>query len=176
MKQTYTTRVVAVLVAVCATVAAMVSVAVFVPSAADAAQTSPTTTPIATGDLTAVRVGRHAAYDRIVLDFHGSPPTSFQATWTRQLTADPSGKVVSLPGNMFVAVVVRNASGTDLNGNRTYLGPREFTTPALRNVRAVAITGDFERVLSVGIGARHRSWVHVFALTRPSRLVIDIGR
>jgi hypothetical protein len=154
------------------TAAALAAVAVFVPSVADAAQRA----PITTSDLTAIRVGRHATYDRVVLDFRGSPPTSSRATWVPTLTADPSGKVVSLPGNKFLRVVVHNASGTDVGGNRTYLGSQRFGTPALRNVRAVAITGDFERVLSIGLGTRHRSWVHVFTLTGPSRLVIDVGR
>lgn len=162
------TRILAVALIIIAT---MVSGAVFVPIA-NAAQSS----PIVSRDLTNIRVGRHATYDRIVLDFRGGPPTSVRATWVSTLHADPSGKVVSLPGNRFLSVVTQDASGTDIDGQRTYVGPSRLREFATRNVLAIAVTGDFERVLSVGIGVRHPSWVHVFTLTGPSRLVIDIGR
>lgn len=153
------------------TAATLVTGALIVPGVANAAQAS----TIVSRDLTNIRVGRHTTYDRIVLDFRGGPPSSFRATWVTALTADPSGKKVSLPGNKFLSVVVQDASGTDINGQRTYNGPTRLREFATRNVEAVAVTGDFERVLSIGVGARHQSWVHVFTLTNPSRLVIDIG-
>ncbi len=40
---------------------------------------------------------------------------------------------------------------------------------------SVARSGDFEAVLSHGIGLAKRSPFHVFTLTRPSRVVIEIG-
>ena len=163
-------RVLASLAVVSVAAAALASALVFVP-AADAQSA-----PAAGQGLTGIRVGRHTTYDRIVLDFRGPAPASFRATWVTTLVADPSGKRVTLPGNAFASVVVRGTSTTDVNGHRTYTGPRTIGTPQLGNVRAVAITGDFERVLSLGIGVRHRSSVHVFRLSSPSRLVIDVGR
>jgi hypothetical protein len=150
--------------------ATLVTGAVLVP-AADA-----TGVPGPGQGLTNIRVGRHATYDRIVLDFHGPVPRSFHASWVPVLRADGTGNPVALPGRTFLAVTVRDTSEFDVYGRLLYHGPRKFRTPQLRNAVAVAITGDFERVLGVGIGVRHRAWVHVFALTGPSRLVIDIGR
>jgi hypothetical protein len=150
--------------------AALVSGAVIVPAAADAQS------PPSFSQLTNIRVGRHATYDRVVLDFRGGPPNSFSAKWVSGLVADGSGLPISLPGNKFVSVVMQNASGFDLAGQRTYLGPTKFTTRQLRNVEAVTITGDFEHVLSIGLGTRHRAWLHTFTLTNPNRLVIDVGR
>jgi len=150
-------------------VATLVSGAVIVPSAD--AQPAPSFS-----QLTNIRTGRHTTYDRVVLDFRGPVPSSFRDQWVRQLTADPSGKPISLPGNRFLSVSMQNASAVDLSGRPTYTGRRTFRTFALRNIEAVTITGDFEHVLSIGIGARHTSWVRVFTLTAPSRLVVDIGR
>lgn len=150
--------------------AALVAGAVVVPAAADAQS------PPAFSQLTNIRVGRHATFDRVVLDFRGPLPNSFRASWVSGLVADGSGRPVSLPGNKFVSVVMQNASGFDLSGRRTYPGPTKFTTRQLRNIEAVAITGDFEHVLSVGLGMRHRTWLHTFTLTNPNRLVIDVGR
>jgi hypothetical protein len=163
-------RVLSSLAVVSVAAAALASAAIFVPVAD--AQSAPT----AGAGLTGIRIGRHATYDRVVLDFRGPAPTAFRATWVHTLVADPSGKRITLPGNAFLSVVVRGTSTADVNGRRTYFGPRTISTPQAANVRAVAITGDFERVLSVGIGARHRSWVHVFRLSSPSRLVVDVGR
>ena len=147
------------------TLAALVSGSAILPSAATAAPAPQF------GALTNIRVGRHATFDRVVLDFGTGGPASFRGKFTPQLIADPSGKRVSLPGNTFVSVVLQGATAFG-----TYQGRKSFTTTALRNVRAVAITGDFEAVLSIGLGVRHRTWLHVFTLPNPSRLVIDIGR
>ncbi|HEX3649699.1 MAG TPA: hypothetical protein VHV49_14845 [Pseudonocardiaceae bacterium] len=149
--------------------AALVTAAVVVPTA-DAQATG------SGQGLTDIRVGRHATYDRIVLDFRGPAPSTWHAAWVRTLTADPSGRRITLPGKALLSVTARPASATDVNGHRTYTGPTSFRTPQLATVEAVAITGDFERVLSIGFGTRHPSWVHVFRLTAPNRLVVDVGR
>jgi len=147
------------------TLAALVFGAAVVPNLAGAQ------TPPQFSSLTNIRVGRHATFDRVVLDFSGPVPASFRGTWVSTLIADASGERVPLPGQRFVSVVMRPASAWP-----TYRGPKTFTTPQLRNVRAVAVTGDFEAVLSIGLGVRHRTWLHVFTLPNPSRLVIDVGR
>jgi hypothetical protein len=55
-------------------------------------------------------------------------------------------------------------------------GPRKFRTRNLSNVMAVAITGDYEAYLTLGIGMRKQTWVKVFTLDAPTRVVIDVGR
>jgi hypothetical protein len=151
------------------TAALLVTGAAVLPTAADA-QSAPSTS-----FLTNIRGGRHATFDRVVLDFSGPVPATPTSQWVRTLVADASGQRVPLPGNKFLRVVGHSAAAS-LGGRSTYPGRTRFTTPQLRNVRAVALVGDFEGVLSVGLGVRHTSWVHVFTLTGPSRLVIDVGR
>ena len=56
------------------------------------------------------------------------------------------------------------------------LGPRNFRTRNLINVMAVAITGDYEGYLSIGVGMRKQTSVTVFTLDAPTRVVIDVGR
>lgn len=41
---------------------------------------------------------------------------------------------------------------------------------------AVAITGDYEAYLTLGIGMRKQIWVGAFTLDAPTRVVIDVGR
>lgn len=129
--------------------------------------------------LTGIRVGEHPGYDRIVLDLTGPRP-AVADRFVPALTADGSGLPVTLPcgvaNEKWVLVTARPAAAHDGGGRATYRGPAAFCTPALHNVRAVGLTGDFEGVLSVGFGLRHASWVHVFTLASPTRVVIDVGR
>lgn len=60
-------------------------------------------------------------------------------------------------------------------GHSSYPGSRKFGTRTLTNVTAVAITGDYEGVLSAGVGMRKPTWIKAFTLTAPTRVVIDVG-
>lgn len=128
-----------------------------------------------TPQLTGIRTGLHPGFDRVVLDMSGPPPMATEYQYADELIQDPTGEIVWLTGADFVAVVVHGAAAHDDLGNPTYLGPEKFRTRNLNNVMAVALTGDFEATLGIGIGTRHRSWVRVFTLTSPTRVVIDVG-
>ncbi|WNV89835.1 hypothetical protein [Umezawaea sp. Da 62-37] len=132
-------------------------------------------TPDAKPLLTNVRVGAHATYDRIVLDFTGPAPDGTAGDVVPELIADGSGKHVDLAGTYFYQVRTWTAAAHDDNGNATYTGSRKFETPSLSNVQAFAITGDFDGQLTVGLGYRRATWQSVTVLTNPTRVVIDIG-
>lgn len=125
--------------------------------------------------LTGIRTGLHPGFDRIVLDFSGPQTMTTTNRYTDELIQDGSGEVVWLTGADFVEVVVHGAAAHDEAGNSTYPGPTKFRTRNLSNVMAVAVIGDFEATLSIGVGTRHRSWVRVFTLGSPTRVVIDVG-
>ena len=140
-----------------------VAAATMIP-AASAAATTPT--------LTNVRVGRHATFDRVVLDFNGGKPAEVIGAVIPELLCG-SGKPVNLPGTFFYEVVSRPAAAHD--DNSTYTGSRKVDTPSLSNVQAFAFTGDLEGHLTVGLGYRRATWQSVSVLESPTRVVIDIG-
>lgn len=148
--------------------------AVAIAAGAVPAQSAPPDTQIQS--LTNIRTGVHPTFDRIVLDMTPGhrPDVSYQ--FVDELIQDGSGEIDWLTGCAFAAVQVTPARAHDDNGNSTYPGPRKFRTRNLSNVMAVSITGDFEGVLSVGVGMRKQTWVKVFTLTGPDRVVIDVGR
>ncbi|MET8850645.1 hypothetical protein [Amycolatopsis sp. NPDC004625] len=125
--------------------------------------------------MTNIRTGLNAGFDRIVLDLSSGPAPAVSYQLTDELTADPSGEVVWLTGQYFVNVTATPAAAHDGNGNPTYTGPSKFRTRNLANVMAVAVTGDFEAHLSIGLGVRSRTAVNVFTLTAPNRVVIDVA-
>jgi hypothetical protein len=130
----------------------------------------------ATAALTGIRTGLNTGFDRIVLDLSaGTVPSSVNYQLVDELTADPSGEVVWLTGQYFVNVSAFPLVAHDASGNPTYTGPQKFRTWNLRNVMAIALTGDFEAQTSIGIGVRTRTAVKVFTLTSPNRVVIDVA-
>ena len=125
--------------------------------------------------LTGIRTAAHPAFDRIVLDFSGPRP-QVSSRFVDKLVRDGSGEPEELPGAAFAEVGMTPAQAHDFAGNSSYPGPRKFRTANLNNVTAVAITGDYEAHLLVGIGMRKQTWVNAFTLDAPTRVVIDIGR
>jgi hypothetical protein len=119
--------------------------------------------------LTGIRTGAHPGFDRVVLDFGPGTQPTFTQEQVDELIADGSGAVVWLTGLTFTAVSIQGA-----HDRGSYTGPQKFRTPGLSNVVAIAETGDFEDVLSIGIGERRATAVKLEWLTGPNRLVIDI--
>lgn len=136
-----------------------------------------TTTPAVaaqqTSTLVAIRAAHHPDYDRVVFEFTGPVPAQRTVGYVPELIGDPSGLPVPVAGDAILQVRMAPARGHDDNGNVTY-GPTRRTYP-LPNVIQVVNSGDFEGVLTFGIGLAQRTNITVFALTNPSRVVVDIA-
>jgi hypothetical protein len=145
----------------------------------------PVTTPDVSpgGQLTDVRVGSHAGYERVVFEFEDV--TSFDPNldpvwpgYTVELVdvpviSDPSGQVVELEGDQAIVIRFAFASQFDLEGRRIYFGPSRFTV-RLGTIREVVLTGDFERVLGWAIGVDGSPEFRVTTLDDPARVVVDV--
>jgi hypothetical protein len=122
-----------------------------------------------TAQLTNIRPGSHAGdgYDRVVFDFSGGIPS-----WdlTRQesaiFTRDASGQPVTLDGNAGLKLVLRDV---DLAA-----GVAGDLKPRFTSVREVTQLGNFERVVTYGIGLSSSQCVRVLQLSN-SRLVVDVA-
>jgi hypothetical protein len=149
------------------------------PSPAPSALTPFTCTDLSGGkptgtspaQLTQVRIAHQAAgYDRIVFEFASGPVPSY--TLTRQastnFTKDASGQPVTLQGSSGLKLVFHGAAGYP-----TYTGSTDLK-PGLPVVQEVEQIGDFEGVLSWGIGLSQQSCMRTLELSGPTRLVIDV--
>ena len=121
--------------------------------------------------LIAISAAHHPGFDRLVFEFSGPPPSRQNVRYVNQLIADPSGRPIPIAGrailaaSFFPATARRGATSVTVPGRLAF---------ALPNVMTVVPAGDFESVLSYGIGLAKRTTFHVFTLTSPSRVVIDI--
>lgn len=136
---------------------------------------APVAAASATPTLSDIRTGRHADFDRVVLDL-SALPGQYRAMEVTAVRNCGSGLPVPVPGNEILHVVLIPAAAHDEQGNPTYTGPRNFPTPGLTNVRGVALTCDFEATLGVAVGYHNpNAWHQITKLSNPSRVVIDIG-
>ena len=118
--------------------------------------------------LTGIRSARHDGYDRIVFEFSGSAVPSYDLTRQESATfyRDASGQPVTLDGNAGVKLTFRD---TDVAS-----GVPTDAKPALPSVREITQIGNFERVLSYGVGLSSSQCMRVFSLSGP-RLVVDVA-
>ena len=116
-----------------------------------------------------IRVAHHDGYDRLVIGFP-TANTMPEYQLTRQATAtfvrDASGQPVTLNGSAGIRAVLRNADITP--------GAPSDLKPGLPAIREVTQIGNFERVVSYGIGIATPACFRVLELSGPTRLVIDV--
>jgi hypothetical protein len=123
--------------------------------------------------LFGIRTGMHATFDRVVLDLRGGAP-GYRVGYVKTVREDGSGKVVDLRGNAQLMVRLTPAQAHRNDGSATYTGSRRIMVddPELREV---ALVGDFEGVVSIGLGVRAKHGFRVLTLHDPTRIAIDIA-
>lgn len=161
--------------------AATITLAVTV-SVAGAAQTDlppPTSTSPAAGaatglaTLVGVRTGRHARFDRTVFDFTGGTP-GYRVEYGT-LYEEGRGNPVPLAGAATLRVVFHPANAHDLDTGAPTYDIRRVLDPRLPTLRQIKFGGDFEAVVSAGLGLADRVGFRVFRLQNPYRIVVDVA-
>jgi len=123
----------------------------------------------ASGTVYDVRVAHHDGYDRLVIGFpttNSMPEYQLNRQTTTHFVRDASGQPVTLSGSAGIRVVLRNAD--IVTGAPTDLKPN------VPEIREVAQIGNFERVVSYGVGLSTPACIRVLELSGPTRLVIDV--
>ncbi|HEY6749002.1 MAG TPA: hypothetical protein VI357_25195 [Mycobacteriales bacterium] len=132
--------------------------------------------------LTGVRAGRHACFDRLVLDLDGRQ-SGYSVRYVTQIKRDGSGFVVPVRGGAKLEIVSR--ADEDLSHGSmpvpTYRAANRaelVDVAGWRTFRQVAHAGTFEGHTTIGLGVRARLPYRVFTVNGPgagSRLVIDVA-
>ena len=128
---------------------------------------------VSRAQITDVRVGTHAGYDRVVIEFDEGIPPFTLGDATPPLLADPSGMEMDVEGSAFWSLVLHGGTRLNLDGSFSYDGRRDFK-PDFPSLAELVEAGDFEAVSSWYIGLHEPTCARVLTLTNPARLVIDI--
>ncbi len=151
---------------------AIVAAGVLVLSVAVGAASGATATGAAVSRLVAIRAAHHSGFDRVVFEFAGAPPSRRNVRYVNRLIADASGLPVAIAGRAVLEASFAPATARDRTGGTTVPDRVAFALP---NVMTTVRAGDFESVLSYGIGLAKRTPFHISTLTHPSRVVIEIS-
>ena len=129
----------------------------------------PSTVPLLVG----VRVGHHAGYDRVTFEFDGPAP-GWRVAYVPRVDQDGSGAPVPLAGSAFLHVMLTPANAHTEQGARSYRDPTVIT-PGFPTLKQVKAAGDFEAVVSFGLGLRSKVGFRVLELRDPARIVVDVA-
>lgn len=116
-----------------------------------------------------VATGHHPGFDRVTFTFaNGALPAERSWVYVPQLIADPSGKLIPIEGKAIIRVRFFSAF-TEVTAAQT---------PRLPEIRQVKTAGNFEGVVSYGIGVTQREPVTMHTLAGPTvglnRIYFDV--
>ena len=83
--------------------------------------------------------------------------------YVNRIDSDGSGDPVSLQGTKRLRVLIHNARAHTQSGAPLLANVK---TPRCSNLRQLKLAGDFEGVVSFGLGLRRKTGFRVFRLTR----------
>ena len=129
-----------------------------------------------------VRAGRHACFDRLVIDVGGSTTDAYNVRYVPAVVSEGSGDIVPLRGGAVLAVEVNAPAYDPWTGVITYrFQDRDelLNVNGFRTFRQVAFGGSFEGYTIIGVGVRARLPFRVLVLPGPGsgnhRLVVDVA-
>jgi hypothetical protein len=127
------------------------------------------------GEVVDVRAGRHACFDRLVLDVDGDLAGYF-VRYVDAVHRDGSGELVPLRGGARLQVT---ATAPITPTDAVFRPDAELVGVAgYRTFRQVAWAGSFEGYTTIGLGVRARLPFRAFVVHGPgdaTRLVVDVG-
>lgn len=123
------------------------------------------------GQLVAVRAAHQTGFDRVTFEFSSASMPQYDLTLqpNTNFTTDASGMPVTLAGTTGMRIHFPMSTGQGSYAGSTDL---KANLDALKEVYQL---GDFERVLTWGLGIQGPACYRVSELTGPTRLVIDLA-
>jgi len=130
---------------------------------------------VARAQITDVRVGTHADYDRVVFEFANGLPEFTLDRATPPFRHDASGMPVEVDGSSFLRLTMRGGTKQTEDNTSSYDGPIEFH-PGFSTLIDLVEGGDFEAQSTWYLGMSSEACVRVIRLTDDGapRLVIDV--
>jgi hypothetical protein len=122
----------------------------------------------------AIRVGRHAGFDRVVFELGGAGTPGWDVRYVDAASSQGSGEPIDVAGDAVLQVTLTGAGYPYDTGVEEYSGGH-VSASGTRAVTEVAFDGTFEGT-SVGyVGTAGRAPFRVFLLDSPTRVVVDVS-
>lgn len=135
---------------------------------------------LSTSPLVAVRAGRHACFDRLVINLRDGA-AGYQVQYVRQVLDQGRGAPVPVRGAADIEIVLLAPANDVQTGVPTFVPAKRrelVNVQGSRTFRQVAWGGSFEGYTTIALGVRARLPFRVFTLAGPgeqARIVIDVA-
>jgi hypothetical protein len=124
--------------------------------------------------LVAIRAAHHPEatpkYDRVVFEFRGTLPNRIGVQYVNTLRGDGSGLPIQIKGNAILQLTLSPAVAHTDNGTSSTPERIRYRLPIIQEV---VRSGDFEAVVTHGIGVSRKTEIRFLTLDNPTRVVID---
>lgn len=151
---------------------AVVAAALSVPAIASPSQSAEIEPPVV-GKVVKITTEKlpNQKLDRIVFRIDGPLPTEYGAEYVDELRADPSDRRINVPGQAIVRLRMFPVDAHTDAGESTVPGRIAYAMP---NLITAVRAGDFEAVVSYGLGLAQARPVSIYTRRNPNRVVVDI--
>ncbi|WP_222270269.1 AMIN-like domain-containing (lipo)protein [Modestobacter marinus] len=123
--------------------------------------------------LTSVRTGSHDGYDRVVFEFAGSGTPGWRAEYVEGAVAQGSGDPIEVPGAAILQLDLNGISYPYETG-ATEVARGPLAASGTDVVQGAFYDGTFEGVAVAWVGTAAETPFRVFALSNPTRVVVDV--
>jgi hypothetical protein len=124
--------------------------------------------------VTAARAARHEGYDRVVFELAGTGTPGWRVEYVDAPTAEGSGAAVDVPGEAYLQVTLQGTTYPYESGaEEVPRGP--VSVSGTEMVQGVVYGATFEGTSVAWIGTGSRTPFRVYALTGPSRVVVEVA-
>ena len=125
--------------------------------------------------VTAVRIGAHEGFDRVVFEFGGTGKPGWNVRYVDSAVAQGSGKPVHVTGDAVLQLSFSGAGYPYATGVTEYAGANPLAAAGTKAVTEMAFGGTFEGTTEAFIGARAKTPFRVYLLDSPVRVVVDVA-
>jgi hypothetical protein len=121
-----------------------------------------------------VRAGKHACFDRLVVDIGRGAKPGYNVRYVKQIVQDASGMPIKVKGKGKLLINVQAPAASGFPANSHHL----VNVKGFVSLRQVVGAGSFEGVTSIGAGIRVRLPFRVFEVRtagHQTHLVVDVA-
>jgi len=125
--------------------------------------------------VTAVRAARHEGYDRVVFELAGTGTPGWSVEYVDVPSSQGQGAAVQLPGSAFLQVTLQGITNPyETTAEELARGP--VTVSGTDVVQGVFYDASYEGSSVAWVGTSDRTPFRVYALTGPSRVVVEVAK
>jgi hypothetical protein len=124
--------------------------------------------------VTTVRAARHEGYDRVVFELAGSGTPGWSVEYVDTPSSQGRGEAVHVPGSAFLQVTLQGITNP-YESDAQELARGLVTLSGTHVVQGLFYDASFEGTSVAWLGTSERTPFRVYALTGPSRVVVEVA-